>query len=153
MPEYFEISLIIKKNHAPIEDTFNCLKYFDLSEGTNKSSYFNDKLVIVSSLKDSKTEFNEVCISIPEQTFHRENFDQELEFFTHFITKCFECNNKIQYALCSYEINSYLLENAKRIEDFSSKFLKNFPIVYKRKKELTKPLLLINLDAQGIFKK
>jgi len=148
MPEYFDISLILKKGTTHKQDMRNFLKTNDLSEGENAVNFFN-KQIIISSFSDKESNFFEILISFPAQVFRKDTFEDELDIFTVFLKQCFENLINLEYAICSYEMNGYLIGNIKLIEKFDDEFLKQFPISYKRNKKIVS--LLLNLDAQDIF--
>lgn len=156
MPEYFIISLISKhqgKNSLVSE----CLAdRFNLHEGENsfvnsKYTLLNNKKIICGIFEYENCDFDEYCISFPEWKFHEKSFKNEIALFTTFIDDCFEVCKDIEFALCSYEINGYLLGKINQFNDLNAQFLLQFPIVYSRQKNTTKPLLTLNLDAQDIF--
>jgi len=129
-----------------------CLIQLGLFEGENKSELFEGKQIIVSYFDDEDSDFDEISISIPEQRFNKETFKSELNLFTNFVNRCFECNPNLQYALCSYELNGYLIGQVKKIQNFNNDiFLKQFPIIYKRLVPLKLPTLETNTEAQDIF--
>ncbi|WP_437920409.1 hypothetical protein [Sphingobacterium sp. LRF_L2] len=153
MPEFFDISLISRKTSTSKSEMGACLNQLGLSEGENKSELFKGKQIIVSCFEDEESDFDEMSIGIPEQLFTKENFDSELALITNFVNQCFQCNPHLEYALCSYELNGYLIGSIKKYEEFSNTdFLKCFPIIYERKSPLELPLLKANTDAQEIFK-
>jgi hypothetical protein len=152
MPEYFDISLIGRKTNTSKSKIDACLIQLDLVEGENNSDFFKGKQIIVSYFDDDESDFDEVCIGVPEQYFTKGDFSKELEPVTNFINRCFQCNPNLEYALCSYELNGYLIGQVKTLKDFSSdEFLKRFPIIYRRTSPLCFPNLETNLDAQEIF--
>lgn len=151
MPEYFDISLIVSKINNSENEICDLLKRINLSEGENESEYFKDKKIIVSLFEYEDTDYYEICIGIPEQVYHKEAFENELKQLTSFINKCFGENLFVQYALCSFELNGYLLKNIKALQDFDCNLLNKFPIVYCRDESLNTPLLLVNFIAQDIF--
>lgn len=152
MPEYFDISLIGKKTSTSKSDIDVCLSQLGFSVGENTSDLFEGKQIIVSCFNDEESDFDEVSIGITEQRFTKENFESELEQFTNFVNRCFQCNTNLQYALCSYELNGYLIGQVKKIQEFNNDlFLNRFPIVYKRIDPLELPKSEINFEAQEIF--
>lgn len=152
MAEYFDISLIVKKTATSSQKMKKCLaEKFGLHEGENTIEYFPDQEILLSSFEDENRDFDEISLGFPEQTFHRNRFKKELEIFTSFINTCFECNYELQYAVCSYELNGYLLGRVERLKDFNDELLSKFPIVFKREIENDQPKLLLNLEAQEIL--
>lgn len=108
--------------------------------------------MIVSNIEDAEDNFDMTTISIPELVFKQCSFDDELSRITTFINHFFEINPNIQYALCSYEMNGYLVDKKRNIQDFNvDSFLEQFPIVYKRIGIQETPKLVLNLNAQDIF--
>lgn len=152
MPEFFDISLISRKTSSSKSELDACLVQLGLTEGENKSDIFKGKQIIVSRFEDEECDFDEMSIGIPEQRFTKENFDNELEMVTNFVHLCFQCNPYLEYALCSYEINGYLIGQVKKIQDFNNdEFLKRFPVIYQRINSLELPKLKTHLEAQDIF--
>ncbi len=151
MAEYFDISLILKKGAFSKERVFNFLEQFGLLKGENETAYFEGRKVVVSSFEDEEADFHEISIGFSEQNFHEDSFEEELKPFTALINKCFEFSNDIIYALCSYELNGYLIGCEKRIDDFKN-ILGKFPIVYMRNERTKIPDMVISLKAQELFK-
>jgi hypothetical protein len=153
MPEYFEISLITRKTDSSKATVSKCLlENFGLAEGKNKAGAFGNRNVIVEFYEgDTGRDFNKIFVCFSEQVFHKDNFEKELSIFTSFITTCFECCPEVEFALCSYEINAYLLRNTKKLKDFNDELLNKFPISYRRQIGQKHPLLGLNLEAQDIF--
>ena len=152
MAEYFDISLIVQKTDDSNQKMKKCLaEKFGLHEGENTIEHFPNQEILLSCFEDENRNFDEISLGFPEQTFHRNRFEKELEIFTSFINTCFECSHELQYAVCSYELNGYLLGRIERIEDFNDELLRKFPIVFKREKENEQTKLLLNLDAQEIL--
>lgn len=151
MAEYFDISLISKKSPSSKTEMESCLKQYGLTEGENRMDLFGNGQIIVTFIDSSETNFEEVCVGIPRQVFHRSSFDEEIKVYTGFINGCFETNRNLEYAVCSYELNGYLLGTIRKFERINSDFLKRFPIVYKRVKPLEPPVLQVNQEAQEIF--
>jgi len=153
MPEYFDISLIVKKTDDSKEKIRKCIsEKFGLREGENKIEHFLNQEVVVSTFEDEARNFDEISFGFPDHTFHKNAFETELKVFISFINFCFECSKELQYAVCSYEMNGYLLGRIERLEDFNDALLSKFPIVFKRDKGKEQPTLLLNLEAQEILK-
>jgi hypothetical protein len=152
MPEYFDISLIVKRTDTSKEKIGKCLiEKFGLLEGENKAEYFDNRKVLVSYIEDDESDFDEICIGFAEQIFYKEYFEKKLGVFTSFINICFECCSDVQFVLCSYEINGYLLDGTKKLNEFNDELLRKFPIYYKRKNEQGHSLVVLNLEAQEIL--
>jgi len=152
MPEYFDISLIGKKTETSKSEIDACLTRLGLSKGENNSNLFEGKQIIVSFFDNEESDFDEISIGISEQRFNNENFESELNHYSNFVKHCFECNPNLEYALCSYELNGYLIGQIKKIQDFNNDtFLEQFPIIYRRTVPFGPPKLEINKDAQEIF--
>jgi hypothetical protein len=152
MGEYFDISLIVRKTNDSKKSLDKFLNdEFGLSEGENEVVYFGGRKILISSFEDEEIDFDEISIAFREQIFHKKTFKEELQPFTFFIDRCFEWCNEIQFALCSYELNGYLLRNTKMLKEFNEELLKKFPIVYKRDERQKFPMLIINLEAQEIL--
>ncbi|WP_126973644.1 hypothetical protein [Gynurincola endophyticus] len=153
MPEYFDISLIAPKTKSSKSEIEFCLNKLSLSEGENTSDIFSGRQILVSIIDAEESDFEELSIGLPEQIFYKETFEEDLKKLTIFINRFFDCNSNFNYALCSYELNGYLIGSIKKYEQFSNTaFLKRFPIIYERKSSLGLPLLKTNTDAQEIFK-
>lgn len=156
MPEYFDISLIIN-NKPQTKSLSTCLaNKFNLHEGknsftNNKYALLANKPIICGIYNDENRQFEEYCISIPDLIFHADSFKKELTLLTIFINDCFEFCDSIEFVLCSYEINSYLISKVSTLNDFNDQFLSKFPIVYVRKQNSNIPLIKLNLNAQDIF--
>lgn len=151
MAEYFDISIIGKKTNSSRLEMNACLNQFELSEGENDTELFGGRQIIVTFIDNEETDFEEVSIGLPEQYFHKDSFEGELSEFTDFITKWFKYNANLKYALCSYELNGYIIGRTKKLQDFNDDLLKRFPIVYKRTEFSELPALQTNLEAQEIF--
>ncbi|THF48485.1 hypothetical protein E6C50_14475 [Flavobacterium supellecticarium] len=153
MPEYFDISLIAPKTKSSKSEIEFCLNELELSEGENTSEIFSGRQILVSIIDADESDFEELSIGLPEQFFYKDTFKEDLKKLTIFINRFFECNGSFNYALCSYELNGYLIGSIKKYEEFSNTdFLDRFPIVYERKSPLGLPLLKTNVDAQEILK-
>lgn len=150
MAEYFDVSLILEKSILSKGRIIKCLRKFGLSEGENKISNFGNKTVIVSCIEDEQADFLEVSIGFSGQVFHENLFKKELKPFTTFIGECFECSSSVVYALCSYELNGYLIGDIKNITDIKN-ILNKFPIVYMKNVKNIIPDIIINISAQEIF--
>ncbi len=153
---YWGISFIYKKSEKTSNDLIQFLmNKFQLNIGDNENSYFGTKKVVVfltELFDNTNPDYDELCVSISNQLFTKENFDNELEPITNFVNQCFQCNPNLEYALCSYELNGYLIGQVKKLQDFSANdFLKRFPVIYKRINPADLPHLKLNAEAQEIF--
>ena len=151
MSEYFDISLIGEKSSVSRMKTNACLSKLGLSEGENNTYLFGYRKILICFIDDDEADFEEISIGIPELCFHKENFDDELKVITNFINQFFESNDCLKYALCSYELNGYLLSGMKELQEFNNDILSKFPIVYERRDSYVLPSLLINIESQDIF--
>ena len=152
MGEYFDVSLIIKRTEGSFEKMTDCLfSKFKLLEGENKIESFKDKIILMTCYKNEEMNFDEICLGFSNQTFHKDEFKNEINIFTSFLQICFECNSALQYALCSYELNGYLIGEVKSLEDFNDKLLRKFPVVYQRNEGQINPDLILNLKAQNLW--
>jgi hypothetical protein len=151
MPEYFDISLIGPKTNSSTREIEACLNKLGFSKGENASKQFSGVPILVSVMDSEDIDFEELSIGLADWLFHKPVFDEELKLITNFVEELFECNSNFQYALCSYELNGYLIGGVNKFEEFSNaSFLNRFPIVYKRG---TGSLLVeVHTDAQIIFK-
>jgi len=153
MPEYFDISLIAPKTRSSRSEIELCLNKIGLSEGENTSKIFSGKQILVSIIDVDGCDFEELSIGLPGQVFHKDTFEEDLKKLTIFINCLFKYNGSFNYALCSYELNGYLIGHIEKYEKFgNADFLKRFPIIYERKSPLGLPVLTTNADAQDIFK-
>ncbi len=154
MPEYFEISFISKKI-APkekISDLF--LTRIHLQEGENyliHSDYalMQKKNILFHIYEYDDTDYLESTISIPEMKFYKKSFDRELEEIKKIVLACSQFYT-FEFAVCSYEMNSYFITNVKTINDMDDAFLLQFPIYFNNsvKKSFG---MYVNVAAQEIF--
>lgn len=161
MPEYFDISFISKKNECNKESMEQFLiEHFSLYSGeNNRDSIFNKdsypelagKEIIVGIYEYEEVDFIEFSISIPEYAFHKEKLEEELKPIDDFIQYCLNLNKKIEYVICSYEMNSYHLSQVTSIREFTPEFLSKFPLAYTRNSKNLQSVRIINLKAQDIF--
>lgn len=149
--EYFEISLISKNIIDSLSSKMDCLRKLGLTEGKNQTDFFEGKQILVAFIGTNDEDYDELLISLPDQYFHKDSFKDELNVITNFVNKCFEYNEDIEYALCSYEMNGYILSSVYHFKDLKDEVLKKFPVVYKKNINSIFPNLEINLDAQDIF--
>ena len=148
---YLDISFIFPKSNDTRERLFEVLKKYGLDQGENTASVFQDRKIIVFLIDDENADYDEICVDFSEQVFHKETFEKEINELTDFVNHCFEYAPDLKYALCSYELNGYLLGKIKKLKDINNDLLKNFPFVYERKDAFKPPLLQINKYAQDIF--
>jgi len=152
MPEYFDISFIAEKSDSLKSEMEFCLNKVGLSEGENKTKLLCGRQIICTIIDDDVADFEELSIGLAEQIFHKETIEKEVDEITDFVNHCFECIPNLKYALCSYELNGYLLGGIKELKDLNNTdLLKRFPLVYERKESGEPPLLQINTNAQNIF--
>jgi len=152
----WEISFIYKKSDDTQRQLFKFLEEkYNLIEGINVISIFKNSeirvFLVENEDEDEEAEFDEVCVSISDQIFHKDTFEDELKKFTDFINCCFENNTNLEYAVCSFLSNSYFLGEVKKLDEFNSDLLKRFPVAYEKKDGFKLPLLYINTEAQDIF--
>lgn len=152
MPENFCVSLICRK---PLSSkSINWLKIVGISIGENYIKYFGDRKVFVYEIERNEVDdFQEVVIAVPELVFHKDKFQIEIKPLISFLNECFFRNQDLIYALCSYEINGYVLSNVNKLEDFGDdKLLKKFPIVCLRDTADNDNIKVnYNFEAQDIF--
>jgi hypothetical protein len=155
MPEYFEVSFIAKDIESnlkyKLQDLF--LKNIHLHEGENnllKSNYplLQQKIVLFHIYQYDYTDYIECTISIPHVVFYKESFENDLVVIKNLVTDCFNIYS-FDYALCSYEMNSYFITNVKTIADMNEYFLLQFPLYFVRGPK--GPIMHVNLKAQDIF--
>ncbi|PKP21759.1 MAG: hypothetical protein CVU04_00855 [Bacteroidetes bacterium HGW-Bacteroidetes-20] len=153
---YWDISFIYKKSDNNSKEIISFLsKEYSLNIGENENTFWGKRKIVVfrTELFDEiETDFDEICVSISNQVFHKDTFDNELMIFTNFINHCFEYNQDIQYVVCSYELNGYLLSKFKRLNDFENiKLINFFPVMYKRDNSNKILTLFLNFKAQDMF--
>jgi hypothetical protein len=149
MPEYFDISLIIRRDDdRTIKDYRRLL---GLMEEFNFFPSFGSRFFLTTEMDDAGTGFFELSLGFPGYRFSPLHFIDELHSFTVFVNDCFGRCENICFALCSYELNGMLIGGIRRLENIDNDFLMRFPIAYKRMKGREQPELLINLDAQDLF--
>ncbi len=151
MAEYFNISLIAEKTSLSKPRIITFLSKLGLVIGENKTELFGGREMIISFIEEEGMDFEELSIGLPELYFHKESFDDDLKGITDFINQCFISTDYVKYALCSYELNGYLLRGIKSLQEFNNDLLDKFPIVYKRIKPSELPSIQINLESQDIF--
>lgn len=153
MPEYFDISFIVEKKPEALTNVKHCLENFGLFEGENpgRNSVLEMEDILVSYYEGEVEDFDEVTIGIPNQVFHATTFEKDLEKFSVIVNKCFESTDALKFALCSFEINSYLMRDTSKLVQMDGLFLLKFPIVYKKSRKLLTPELLTNLKAQNLW--
>jgi hypothetical protein len=69
MPEYFDISFILKKTSTSQSELRAYLNQYGLAEGDNTSELFDRKQVVIDYVEDDASDFEEICLGIPEQIF------------------------------------------------------------------------------------
>ncbi len=149
MPEYFSISFIMNNMVTDVAIE-NCLHHNKLKVGQNESNIILGTSVLTTIYKYDWLDYIEIEVAIPNQIFHKEKFDLELNTITELVKSFFECLDDIVYAVCSYEIGSNILSNVSELDEIKN-ILEKFPIAYKRDSNSSLPIILINLDAQDIF--
>lgn len=99
MPEYFDISFILKKTSTSQSELLDYLNQYGLAEGDNTSELFDRKQVVIDYVEDDASDFDEICLGIPEQIFTEENFENELQAMTNFVNQCIRtCSDYIRTA-------------------------------------------------------
>ncbi len=147
MPEYFDLSALIKKDDRTSDEI---VQSFKMALGKEGNSIANSKILMTISENEGE-DFIELCLSFPNQVFHKENSEEELRIFHRYAHKIFEKDVQVKYIVCSYELNGYLLGSIKSLNDIDERFLDKFPIAYKKKKDTNEVKTLLNLEAQDIF--
>ena len=148
MKDCFDISFIIPKEiHSDnFEEVLTCL---GISKGECILKDFPKNKAHVDDYSFDDNDYIEISISISNLYFHKETFNSELYLISKFINQCVKIYNKITYALCSYELNGYLLGGITKMQEFEDPvFLCQFPIVYSF---YPKKDVIVNLNAQDIF--
>lgn len=151
MPEYFVISLIKRRTITAVPDVEKCLDSLEIHLGSSYSQLFPGKEIVMFTIDDDNTDYQEIVISIPEYRFTRETLARDLEPITYLIESVFACDKRVEVALCAFEINGYLLEGLTFSEVCDEMFTRKFPIVFKRSATATSVSIDLNLDAQDIF--
>lgn len=166
MADYFEISLLSKKKPLKNSDTASLVKSeFNLQEGKNDindSRYLalKQKTVLFSVLDDEETDYTEITVGFHKQVFHRHSFEKEISLFSVFVDNCFKLDDRILYALASYELNGYLLGSIRELKEIGDAVLSKFPLVYTKKTFQNSSFisgylkhcnLRINYQAQELF--
>ena len=95
--------------------------------------------------------YEELCISLSEFSFNKHSFNLDLEVLSQFVEKIFLCCKDIKLALCSFEINGYLLAPVNKMDDINSELIAKFPISFIRQSKEGDLILNLNLNAQNIF--
>lgn len=122
------------------------IEKFGLFAVKSKVKLFSNRMLVVTffDLEESEqSDFEEICIGVPNQIFHKNSYKKEIAVFTTFINTCFECCEELLFAVCTYESTS----NAKKINDFTDEFLHTFPLSYKRILNQPHPVMRLNLEA------
>lgn len=166
MPEYFEISLLFsneKQNLDEFKEDFS--SKFKIGDGDvfiddSDFALLRKKVVSVLAYDFEGTNFYQFIIGFPDFIFHRKLFKQEIEEIIEFVEVCFELNDQIFYALCSYELNVYHLQDIDFLEDINEEIISKFPIAFVNKritvglsvfKKLAHSNLFVNHKAQDLF--
>jgi len=152
MPEFFDITFISQKSKYSKSKIDACLEDLKLNVGENITTLRPKQKILASIISSHETDFEELIISISNQVFRKSTIDSDLQKLTAFVNPFFSLNGDFEYALCSYELNGYLLAGTNKIEDIIHKnLLKKFPIVYRKSVSFKPSILNINLEAQNIF--
>lgn len=155
MPEYFEISFIAKaiepKQKEKLQNLF--LNNIYLRKGENyliESDYslLRQRNVLFHTYQNDDTDYIESTISIPNVVFYKKSFENEFMIIEKLVKDCFKMY-PFDYALCSYEMNSYFITNIKSLKDMKEAFLSQFPLYFIG--NLNEPTMHVNLKAQDIF--
>lgn len=151
--ECFDISFIAARKDITNAEVKICLNKLNaLKESGDIELLRYQKDVVFYTIDDTpEIDFKEIAVGINDFCFHKENFQREIQSLTEMITSCFKCSRCLRYALCSYEYNTYLLENVTKFEDIGKpSFLAQFPFVYKQDKD-GNITFEYNSKAQDIF--
>lgn len=153
MPEYFEISILLEKEHSAVNKLMEYIRaQFQLSVGENHSTYFRNSKVIVSCVQDNEADYEGIDISIAEWRFNENCFSEDLEIITSFVTALFNCCHSLAMVVCSYELNGYLLGSISHMVQLKREtVLTKFPIYYLYNHHTEKVEAHINMEAQHIF--
>ncbi len=166
MPEYFDLSFLIARNTCKTSKIKTMLdQKVGLKEGKNNLAESNFSILVkhevfLSIFDNSGYDFVELMIGFPRQVFHRAAFNEELESLCELVDFCFGFDGNIKYALCSYELNGYLLGGIVEWKTITRDLLLKFPIVFINKNlgievpgqtELDHSKYFVNEHAQDIF--
>jgi hypothetical protein len=151
MSEYFDITCIFDKQGFVKEQVIDFLKEYGFTEGENRVSFITNKQILISFIEEDENDFEEIIFGIEGQYFHKSSFEKELNEITSFVNQCFNSINSAKFALCSYELNAYLLSGVKKLKDFNYVLFDKFPIVYIKIDSKEIPIIRCNFEAQDIF--
>ncbi|HVW15977.1 MAG TPA: hypothetical protein VHB54_19260 [Mucilaginibacter sp.] len=136
MPEFFDLSLLVEKSKENKQSLDKLLyKSLGLNEGdstNNLHAFFNNPQILLSFFQHEDTDYDEIFVSLGDQTFHRTDFENELRPLTNFVEYCFNNCASIKFGLCSYELNAYVLRDVKFLSEINRSILEKFPIVFER---------------------
>ena len=155
MSECFEISFIYsgKKTIAEVDIQFeNFLGFqFRMPQKTDSSfqiPFLRNKKVLLERFCFEHQSYIEYIISISNNKFTKNNFNEQKQNFYNFIDFLMKKIN-INYVVASYELNSFLLDNISNITDFSDAVLEQFPFSFQIKNSELR--MNYNSNAQNIF--
>lgn len=149
MPEYFEISILSPESINNNKEIYDCLVDLGLTELKIHTEYFDNKEIVVEVFHEYM--LLELIISIPYPVFTKDNFEDELDKLTSFVSIFFEKCPSVVYALCSYELNTYYLNGVDSIDAINKEISQKFPIIYHRNSSLSIPEIKLNIESQYIF--
>ncbi|GAA4335217.1 hypothetical protein GCM10023149_43090 [Mucilaginibacter gynuensis] len=151
MPKYFDITLIAEQFEKSQTVIGDCLNSLGIYHGIKDETYFKGKIILFNYIENETLSFDEICISIEDLVFHQETFKYEIGMLTSLVTSVINCIEEVQFALCSYELNGYLLSEINKIEDINDTLLSKFPIVYKHDRYSKSIDMSINYTAQNLI--
>jgi hypothetical protein len=166
MSEYFEISFLFKNDKKVLNNIKKAFEVkLNIREKENYIKTSNFKLLkkreaLLLYYNFEKTDFYQFIVCLPSQIFHRDSFNVELEQVCTFVDFCLGLNDEILYALCSYELNVYLLDDVYTLNSIDQEVIARFPIAFTKKtiktdilpsKQLRHSNLFINHGAQDLF--
>jgi hypothetical protein len=156
MSECFQISFISRKDKttsANLEDLvtdFSGLHMGDNNKVPSRIDFLDNREINVSIFPGEDCDFDELLFSVSGYKLTESNFDRELEKIDELASTVFAEVKSTVYALCSYELNGYLLSSVKSV-DAVEDILSKFPVVYRAQFDKHEPSRRLNLQAQDLF--
>lgn len=159
MPEYFNISFIAKRSDSEKSLLTLARKMWEFDLGENSGDvifdarlypHLSSKQIIFSYYAYEETDFDELCVSIPDFKLHLNTLEIDLRPISDMVLTLASRIPEIRYVVCSYEMNAYHLSLKNSIEKIDESFLRLFPIVYICVHD-HEPKRLLHPSAQGIF--
>lgn len=121
--EYFEISVFPEKNKTN-EYITNRIK-----EVLKNNIDFSQNIIVELFQYDDK-EFDDICVSIPNYRFDKDNLEANGLFLTKIVELLFKSFPNIRFATGVYEITFDYIEELSKMKDFDKGFFEKFPLVF-----------------------